>query len=84
MIIENPKQFESFRERSEVLLRQVCQYEDESNIPSIILEEYKAISDAIIEYESVYHPLPKKISTLNNSVITNRKTKAHLKEKILA
>jgi len=64
MIINNPKQFAIYREKSELLLKQICQYEDESKIPNEIINDYRQISDAIIEYEAAYHPLPGRVSTM--------------------
>lgn len=84
MIINNPKQFAIYKEKSESLLKQICQYEDESKIPCEIIDEYKQISDAIIEYESAYHPLPGKVSTLITTEILRCMEEKHLKQKKLA
>jgi len=84
MIIKNSKQFAIYKEKSEFLLKQICQYEDEINIPSNIINEYKRISDAIIEYESAYHPLPGRVSTIITGEILKRMTEKRLKQKNVA
>ena len=82
--INNPKEFKSFQEKSELLLKQICQYEDESLIPSEILDEFKKISDAIMEYEAAFHPLPGKVSTIITCEIEKCMAKKNLKQKHVA
>jgi antitoxin component HigA of HigAB toxin-antitoxin module len=65
-------------------LKQICQYEDESQVPSEIINEYKLISSAIIEYEAAYHPLPGRVSTIITDEIVKRMTEKHLKQKNVA
>ena len=62
MIIKNLKRFGIYQENSDILLRQICQYDNESEIPNEIIDEYKQISLAIIEYESAYFPFPGKVT----------------------
>jgi len=84
MTINNPKQFAIYKEKSELLLKQICQYEDESKIPDEIINEYEQISDAIIEYEAAYHPLPGRVSTVITGEIEKRMKEKHLKQKNVA
>lgn len=84
MIINNPKQFALYKEKSEFLLKQICQYEDEREIPSKAIDEYKRISDAMIEYESAYHPLPGKVSTIITAEIMRCMKEKDLKQKNVA
>jgi len=84
MIINNPKEFKIFQEKSELLLKQICHYEDETLIPSEILDEYKKLSDAIIEYEAAYHPLPGKVSTIITCEIEKCMVEKNLKQKHVA
>jgi len=84
MIINNSKQFAIYKEKSELLLKQICQYEDENKIPNEIVDEYKQISDAIIEYETAYHPLPGRVSTIVTREIEKRMEEKHLKQKNVA
>jgi hypothetical protein len=49
MTIISSEQFEAYKEKSEILLKQICQYEDESEAPTEIINEYKQVSSAIIE-----------------------------------
>ena len=77
MIINNSKQFAIYKEKSEFLLKQICQYEDESKIPSEIISEYTQISDAIIEYEAIHHPFPWKVSTLTINGSAKQLEKKH-------
>jgi HTH-type transcriptional regulator/antitoxin HigA len=81
MIIKDAKQFAIYKEQSELLLKQICQYEDESKIPSHIINEYKQVSDAIFEYEAAYHPLPGKVSTIITDEILKRMKERRLKQK---
>ena len=84
MTIDNSKQFAMYKEKSELLLNQICQYDDESEIPCEIVNEYRQISDAIIEYEAAYHPLPGRVSTIITGEIEKRMEEKHLKQKNVA
>jgi plasmid maintenance system antidote protein VapI len=84
MTIVSLKQFEAYKEKSELLLKQICQYEDESDVPAEIINEYKQVSYAIIEYEAAYHPLPGRISTILTDEIEKRMKERHLKQKNVA
>jgi len=65
--------YESYKKENDKLLEQICQYEVDSDIPIEIVQQYKKISRALIDYEHAYHPLPGREST-----ITQRKTVAKL------
>jgi len=84
MLINSIKQFEIYKEKSEYLLKQICLYENESEIPSNILEEYRQTSDAIIEYEAAYHPLPGRVSTIITNEIEKCMVAKNLKQKNVA
>lgn len=84
MTINSPAQFVIYKEKSELLLKQICQYEDERDVPNKVINEYKHISEAIIEYEAAYHPLPGKISTIITNEIVKRMSENHLKQKNVA
>jgi dihydrodipicolinate synthase/N-acetylneuraminate lyase len=45
-------------------LEQICQYEDNKDIPTEIVQHYKKVSRALIDYERAYYPLPGRVSTL--------------------
>jgi HTH-type transcriptional regulator/antitoxin HigA len=64
MTINSQSQFVIYKDHSDLLLKQICQYEDERDVPHDIIHAYKKISNAIIEYEAAFHPLPGKISTI--------------------
>ena len=83
-MLTNPQEFKIFQEKSELLLKQICQYEDETLIPSEILDEYKKTSDAIMEYEAAFHPLPGKVSTIITFEIEKCMAKKNLKQKHVA
>ena len=53
-------------------------------VPSDIIHEYKQISDAIIEYEAAYHPLPGRVSAIITNEIVRRMEEKHLKQKNVA
>ena len=61
--------YESFKKENDKLLEQICQYEDDGEIPTEIVQRYRKISRAMIDYERAYHPLPGRVSA-----ITQRKT----------
>ena len=63
--------YESYKNENDKLLEQICQYEDDNDIPIEIVRRYKNVSRALIDYERAYHPLPGRIST-----IIQRKTAA--------
>jgi len=56
--------YESYKKENDKLLEQICQYEDDNDIPVEIVQQYKKISRALIDYERAYHPLPGKVSTI--------------------
>ena len=56
--------YESYKKVNDKLLEQICQYEDDSEIPTEIVQQYKRVSRAMIDYERAYHPLPGKVSTI--------------------
>ena len=82
MTINSPAQFAIYNEKSELLLKKICQYEDERDVPTEVINEYKDISNAIIEYESAYHPLPGRVSTIITDEIVKRMAEMR-KRKIL-
>jgi len=84
MTINSPKQFETYKDKSECLLKQICQYEDERDVPSNVINEYRQVSDAIIEYEAAYHPLPGRGSTVISNEIMKRMKERQLKQKNVA
>ena len=63
--------YESYKKENDKILEQICQYEVDSDIPIEIVQQYKKISHALIDYERAYHPLPGRVST-----IIQRKTTA--------
>ena len=60
----NKELYESYKKVNDKLLEQICQYEDDSEIPTEIVQQYKRVSRAMIDYERAYHPLPGKVSTI--------------------
>ena len=62
--------YESFKKENNKLLEQICQYEDDSDIPTEIVQRYKKISRALIDYERAYHPLPGRVSTIKQRKAT--------------
>ena len=68
------KQFAVYKKKSELLLKQICQYEVEADIPIGVINEYKQVSNAIIEYEAAYHPLPGRVNTIINTRTAEKQT----------
>ena len=64
--------YESFKKENDKLLEQICQYENDSEIPTEIVKQYRKIARAMIDYERVYHPLPGRAGT----TVNQRKTAA--------
>jgi len=56
--------YESYKEKNDELLEQICQYEVDGDIPPEVVRQYRKISRALIDYEHAYHPLPGRISTI--------------------
>ena len=56
--------YESFKIENDKLLEQICQYENDIDIPTEIVQQYKKISRELIDYERAYHPLPGRVSTI--------------------
>ena len=56
--------YESYKNENSKLLEQICQYEDDTDIPKELLLQYKKISRSLIDYERAYHPLPGRVSTI--------------------
>jgi len=56
--------YESYKKENDKLLDQICHYEDDTDIPVEIVQQYKKVSRALIDYERAYHPLPGRISTI--------------------
>jgi len=84
MIINSQEQFAIHKKKSELLLKQICQYENECEIPNDVINEYRQISAAIMEYESAHHPLPGRISTIITNEIEKCMAERNLKQKNIA
>ena len=56
--------YESYKKENDKLLQQICQYEDDRDIPADVVQQYRKISRALIDYERAYHPLPGRVSTI--------------------
>ena len=56
--------YESYKKENDKLLEQICQYEDDNDIPAEIVQQYKKVSRALIDYEQAYYPLPGRVSTI--------------------
>ena len=56
--------YESYKRENDELLGQICQYEVDSDIPVEVVQQYKKISRALIDYERAYHPLPGRVATV--------------------
>jgi len=54
--------YESYKKENDKLLKVICQYEDDSDIPLEIVRQNKKISRILIDYERAYHPLPGRVS----------------------
>ena len=76
--------YESYKKRNDVLLNQICQFEDENEIPKELREQYVEVSNALIQYENAYHPLPGHVSSLITDAIKQEMQERHLKQKNLA
>jgi len=62
--------YESFKKENDKLLEQICLYDDDNDIPTEIVQQYKRISRALIDYERAYHPLPGRVSTIKQRKTT--------------
>jgi hypothetical protein len=57
--------YESYKKENDNFLELICQYEDDRDIPTEIVQQYKKVSQALIDYERTYYPLPGRVSTLS-------------------
>ena len=76
--------FEDYSKQCDELLKVICQYEDDDQIPSEVREKYGKLAHACIDYEEAYHPLPGRVSTLVTTEIRTQMQKRRLKQKGLA
>jgi len=56
--------YESYKKENDKLLKQICKYEVDSEIPLEIVRQYEKISRLLIDYERAYHPLPGRVSSI--------------------
>ena len=78
------EQFEILTKECDEILNQICEFEDENDIPKELRKKYVTLSDVLIEYEKAYHPLPGRVSTLVTDAIKEQMQERHLKQKNLA
>ena len=78
------EQYEILNKECDKLQDQICEIENDKDIPKDLLARYSKLSDILIAYEEAYHPLPWKVSTLVTDEIKVQMVKKNLKQRGLA
>lgn len=81
MIIQNEAQYKEYKEAMEVIIAQGTQLGDMELLSQSDKDEFVRLTDAIYEWESAYHPLPGKVSSLITEEIRKRMDSRHIKQK---
>ena len=74
------EQFKVLTKECNALEDQICEFENENDIPKDLLDRYSKLSRMLIDYENAYHPLPWQVSTLVTDEIKSQMAKKHLKQ----
>jgi antitoxin component HigA of HigAB toxin-antitoxin module len=72
MTIKNEHEFRDYRESLEIIISKGTKLGSMELLSDEDKSEYVQLSRAVIEYESVYHPLPGKVSLLLTDTIRKR------------
>jgi antitoxin component HigA of HigAB toxin-antitoxin module len=76
--------YEKYTKECDELQEQICEYENDNDIPKELRAKYRKLSSILIDYEKAYHPLPGRVSTLITDEIKTQMEKNHLKQRSLA
>lgn len=81
MVIKGDTQYQQYKKAIEVIIAKGTQVGDMELLPQSDKEEFIRLTDAIYEWESAYHPLPGKVSSLITDEIKKRMDNQKIKQK---
>lgn len=81
MIIKNDIQYREYKNAMEVIITKGTELGDMELLSQTDKNEFIRLTDAIHEWESAYHPLPGKVSTLITDEIKRRMESKQIKQK---
>lgn len=81
MIIRNEAEYREYKNEMETIIAKGTELGDMELLSSFDKEEFIRLTDAIHEWESAYHPLPGKISTLITDEIKRQMEYKKIKQK---
>lgn len=81
MVIKGDTQYQQYKKAIEVIIAKGTQLGDMELLPQSDKEEFIRLTDAIYEWESAYHPLPGKVSSLITDEIKKRMDNQKIKQK---
>lgn len=81
MIIKNDPHYKEYKEAMEAIIAKGTQLGDMELLPQSDKDEFVCLTDAIYEWESAYHPLPGKVSSLITDEIKKRMENQKIKQK---
>lgn len=81
MVINNDIQYKEYKNAMEVIITKGTELGDMELLSQTDKDEFIRLTDAIHEWESAYHPLPGKVSTLITDEIKRRMESKQIKQK---
>lgn len=81
MIIKNDAQYREYKEAMEVIITKGTKLGDMEFLLQSDKDEFIRLTDAIHEWESAYHPLPGKVSSLITEEIKKQMDNKKIKQK---
>lgn len=81
MIIKNDAQYREYKEAMEVIILKGAEVGDMEQLLQSDKEEFIRLTDAMYEWESAYHPLPGKVSSLITDEIKKRMENQKVKQR---
>lgn len=81
MTIKNEKEFQDYRSNLEIIIARGTKLGDMELLSEEDKREYISLSQAIAEYESAYHPLPGKVSSLLTDAIRSKMEERGINQK---
>lgn len=81
MVIDNDTQYREYKHAMEVIITKGTELGDMELLSPSDKEEFIHLTDAIHEWESAYHPLPGKVSSLITEEIMRQMENKQIKQK---
>lgn len=81
MIIKNEAQYRQYKNEMEVIIAKGTELGDMELLSQFEKDKFVRLTDAIYEWESAYHPLPGKVSSLITDEIKKRMENQKIKQK---